>query len=395
MKGAMRRALIALAAWACLGQAAISHAQPTHDPTVAASDVPAGPAAIRGRILHTSHPERVQGIPIVLYALGSNGETGLRATESDDAGDFAFENISNDPGTVYLVGARYGEIPFGTKLSFEAGQLLHAIELAVSDPSAEAADAARVRLAASDFYFDRSCELLRVRESLELANPTDRVILIPEELRAGRAPLLEIVLPEGAEGFNSALGDLLSGLEEAGGTVRFWGPLHPGAQKIEFSYALPDTAEPTRLRRNLGLGASDVAVIVPRSWPAPTGAEGSPEFSEDIARYVILRDAAPGASLEFDLAAPPRGDRGGTASIVESQIWIELDDAALTVNEHHLFEVEGDGPPGATGEPLLCISLPEDAESLRFSNQTLALGISPDPSGALAVHGPLPAGPRS
>ena len=73
MKGATRRALAALAALPCLALAANSNAQLAHDPTAAASDVPAGPAAIRGRILHATRPDLAQGIEIVLYALTSSG----------------------------------------------------------------------------------------------------------------------------------------------------------------------------------------------------------------------------------------------------------------------------------------------------------------------------------
>ena len=398
MNGAFRRALAALGTLPCLVLAAPVSAQFAHEPTAAVSDVPAGPAAIRGRIIHATRPDAAEGIAIVLYALTSTGETGLRSAETDANGDFAFENLSNDPKTVYLVGARYGEIPFGTKVSFAANELLRSIELAVSEPSADAVDATQVRTGESELYFDRSCEQLRVREAIEIRNPTNRVILIPEELRDEREPLLELALPEGASGFRSALGDVLSGLIEAGGTVRFWGPLHPGTQEIEFSYALPDSGEPVRVRRTLGRGADAVVVIVPSTWPAPRGAVpvGAPTEASEVTRYPIVRDAVPGSVLRFELTAPARSVEStqGAVSLVESQIWMELDDAAMTINEHHLLEWNGNeaGAPRASGEPLLCISLPEDAKSLHFSNQTLALGISLDPSGALAVHGPSPTG---
>jgi cytochrome c-type biogenesis protein CcmI len=55
--------------------------------------------------------------------------------------------------------------------------------------------------------------------------------------------------------------------------------------------------------------------------------------------------------------------------------------------------VAGSEPLGATSDaPLLCIPLPEEASGLRFSPATLAMGAEPDPSGELALRGPIPAG---
>ena len=44
---------------------------------------------------------------------------------------------------IYLVGARPGEIPFGTRFAFAAGEREHRVELALSDPIADASGAAR------------------------------------------------------------------------------------------------------------------------------------------------------------------------------------------------------------------------------------------------------------
>ncbi|HXV36596.1 MAG TPA: zinc ribbon domain-containing protein, partial [Myxococcota bacterium] len=63
------------------------------------------------------------------------------------------------------------------------------------------------------------------------------------------------------------------------------------------------------------------------------------------------------------------------------------------VDQQHQLAIDGDEPLRAPGgEPLLCIALPAGASDLRFSPETLALGLARDPSGALAVRGPLPPG---
>jgi hypothetical protein len=72
---------------------------------------------------------------------------------------------------------------------------------------------------------------------------------------------------------------------------------------------------------------------------------------------------------------------------------LELDDAALDVHEQHEIRVAGEAPlSSAASAPLLCIPLPERAEGLRFSNSAIELGLARDPSGALALYGPLPPG---
>ena len=78
-------------------------------------DIPAGPAAIRGRVVHEGESADVGGIPVVLYAQSPNGAPGLRAMVTDEAGAFAFESIPNDPAIVYLLGTRYAEIPSGVR----------------------------------------------------------------------------------------------------------------------------------------------------------------------------------------------------------------------------------------------------------------------------------------
>ena len=76
-----------------------------------------------------------------------------------------------------------------------------------------------------------------------------------------------------------------------------------------------------------------------------------------------------------------------------AELWLELDDAALEVDERIELVVDGQGAPLASAaSPLLCVPLPQNAGSLRFSNETLAAGLRRDPSGELAIHGPLSRG---
>src|SRR6185436_3818018 len=75
-----------------------------------------------------------------------------------------------------------------------------------------------------------------------------------------------------------------------------------------------------------------------------------------------------------------------------AQLWLELDDAALEVEQQIEVVAESDGEPLASAAvPLLCIPLPADTSELRFSSETFGAGLRRDPPAALAGHQPIPA----
>ena len=103
--------------------AAAQHPQFTKD----VPGIAEGPAEIRGRIVHPSRASAASGLPVVLYALPADGPPGLRNTESGEDGSFAFHGVSNDPATVYLVGARAGAIAFARRVTFAEGEQIKEI----------------------------------------------------------------------------------------------------------------------------------------------------------------------------------------------------------------------------------------------------------------------------
>lgn len=356
-------------------------------------DVPRGPATLRGRLVHESRPEAAVGVPVVLYALSPHGEAGLRRSESDAEGRFVFEGIANDPGMVYLVGARLGAIPFGARTAFAAGELSREVEIALSDPST---DTSRTTAGTPQLRIERGCTHLRVQQQQPIENAGDAVVYVGTEEREGREPLFAVELPEGASELETPLGAYGDGLEREGRTVRFWGPLYPGEQTIQFSYGLPLAGERMALRLGFPSGAPGVELISPQEGARLHGAALAPGPDVEVAdtTYTSQRAGplAAGGVLEVEVEVGAGGP-SPRVRVPEARIWIEADDAALDVNEQHRIEVDGEGPLTAgPGGPLLCLPLPEGAKGLRFSGSSLDLGLTRDPSGALAVRGPLPAG---
>jgi hypothetical protein len=187
-----------------------------------------------------------------------------------------------------------------------------------------------------------------------------------------------VVLPDGASGLRAGLGD---DLQKDGDALSFWGPLRPGEQKLEFSYEIPERGPAFEMRRSFPSGARRL-VLVERPG-GPTLTRSGPDDAE-------LR---PGDSIALRVELPAATDSVDRISALEARIWLELDDSALTVDQQYTLAIEGDTPLlSASGAPLLCFALPDGADDLRLSSELSAKGLSRDPSGALALRGPLPVG---
>jgi hypothetical protein len=353
---------------------------------------PAGDATVRVRLLHASGPERVAGAEVILYSLSAEGEPGLRRERADADGHATFAGLSNDPAVVYLVGTRLAGVPFGTRFAFAQDERERQVEIAVADPSDDVAAAAP---GDTSLRLEAGCRDLRVHHTHTLENRSERVIHVQPERRDGAAPLLELELPEGASAIETPLGGGEGGFVRSGNTLRFWGPLYPGLQEIEFGYGVPlERADPLIL--GFPRGAQSVRVLTPADGlEATSGAlepEGERPLPLGVHRVQRAGPLAAGAALSLAIGRVPSATSGEVA-IVETRLWLELDDAALDVSEQHQLDVAGATTlESGAGAPLLCLGLPAEARDLRFGSESFELGISRDPSGALSVRGPLPAG---
>ncbi len=363
----------------------------------APADLPAGPATLRGRIVHAERPAAAAGVPVILYALADTGEPGLRSTTSDGEGRFVFEGISNDPGTVYLLGARFGGIPFGKRVAFAAGERERSETIEVSDPTP---DVSGLESGEIELRLDLGCSALQVRQTHYVENAAGRVVFVPEASRDVAAPALALQLPPGASEIEPALGAFAEEFERDGDTLRFWGPLYPGPQEVSFVYGLTlpaGGASRLPLRLVLPAGSPGARVLVRPGGPRVLGRgleeSGTSRIEGVDYTQLVAGAVAAGGELALEIGLEgPSGPRDGV-EISHSLLWLELDDAALSVNEQHRIEVTEDAHGTAGDGPLLCLGLPRGAEGLRFAPEALSLGLEPEPSGTLAIRGPLPPGP--
>jgi hypothetical protein len=359
-------------------------------------DIPSGPATIRGRVVHDEEPSAAAGVSVVLYSLSPDGVSGVRGMVSDASGSFSFEGVTNDPKTVYLLGARYREIPFDITFSFRADEVERDLVLPISDPTADATDA---RIVDTVIKIERGCAGLSIRESHRVENSGDRVIYIPEAERSGREPLLRVVPPSGAEALQYERGDTL---EWDGDSLSFWGPLRPGRQDLEFSYGTPASGSSVDIHRIFPSGSERVRLLSRSGGPTLTrGASddanlrpGQPvELNGQRFDTLETQPVAPGDGLTAHLEFAPVQGPSSRLSARETRIWLDADDAAITVDQQHKLEIGGGVPlDSVSGAPLLCIPLPDGADALQFASSSLALGLSRDSTGAIAIRGPIPAG---
>ena len=385
--GALLLAASTLAAPGARAQGTPPRALPEGHPPLTADPAPArtpGEGTIRGSLVHREGDALPTGIEVVLYALSVDGNAGLRRTTSDSDGRFEFDSIVTDPGHVYMVGTRVGEVPFGTRVAFGPGESEREIEIEILATShrPDAIEAGRARL-----RLQQGCTHLRVWHTHTVENETQRVIFVPPELRGEREPLLSVEVVGESE---SLVIPTSTGFDVEGNVARFWGPLYPGRQELEFGYGVPLRDSEISLGMRSSLGASELEIEIPGVLGAPRGGELQAPASGDAGTRVYTRPGL-GVREAFEWQQPTaaRAQRAAVETPV-SQLWLELDDAVLAVNESHQLRVPVSLPESEL--PLLCITLPEGARNPRFSGDSMRWGLSRDPSGVLSLHGPLPAG---
>lgn len=384
-------ASVLLASVLLAGSAQAQHEGITGD---SVPDVPAGEGTIRGSVVAPGGGA-VADLPVLLYALPHGGTPGLRRGRTDAQGSFAFEGVSTDPETAWMVGTRYREVPFAARAAFEAGQKVVEVSIGVSEPSA---DTSAVRVGPAEWLLDWLGASVAVVRTQRLENPSGRVINVPEAGRAGREPLLDLELPEGATEVQLAFG--LEGVEREGRHLRFWGPLYPGPYDVRVSYLVPASAEGATLVERLPSGASEAHVLVAEGGLEVTGEGFSPgEPVEREGRSFRSLEGGPvaaGGRLALAVKVPEVRVAPEALSLAEVRMWLELDDTALVVSEEHHFKVEGHTPvAGTRAAPLLRIALPEGAELRGLSDDAARLGVVAGENGELLLLGPAPPGESS
>lgn len=357
---------------------------------------PAGPGTLVVQLVAGAGAaaDSLGGRAVALYALSPDGTPGLANAETDASGRATFAGISPDPSIVYLIGARYDEIPFGERVTFADGEETARVEIRVSSPTDRVEDVRIVELRARiDWMGDR----LLVTEILRVESGGDRVIRRPVD--AGAA-ILERPLPAAARDFDAGPSSLGDELVLVDGRVRFYGPLYPGDQRIEYRYALPLEEAARSATLPVELGAATERVVVVAGTPGleveGAGLVASRDLGDDdgqtLASWargalgakerVVVRLALPETRRDPDAIAIPRAD-----------VWIDHDDTRIDANVNLTLVVDPGPPVAGTAEaPLLRVTLPRGATLQGVAPEAEALNLLANRDGGFDVIGPIGAG---
>ncbi len=365
------------------------------------ADVPSGSGTIRGRLVHPAGVGKSAGLSVIVYSLGSNGTPGLRQGRSDERGAFRFEEISTDPGTTYLIGTRYEQIPFGARVSFSPGESEVELEIAISDPITGGAD---IEVTHSEIRFDLVGSEILVSELHQIQNHGDQVVYANPSQRKSQRPVFLGALLDGARGLLPAQGLFREGLDPRGDELWYWGPLYPGDQEIRYQYRLGPEAGvgegeewQLALKGRLPSGSNHVLVL-----SADNGLQvslegfrsGSPVEREGR-RFRVLEanDLAAGFALDGVVRIPAGRNDPSALGLTRVDLWLELDAAALTVSQQVELRVEdADRLMGSSQSPLLHFELPPGAELLGLTSSARELGAFVSPGGGIDLLGPLAGG---
>ncbi len=386
---------LARLAWLALALASAALAQ------AGAPDVPPGPARIEGVVRRAETGAPVAGAEVALYALTAEGVPGLRRTQSDAEGRFAFDRVASDPAIGWLVGARFEGVAFpGGRVVFAPGESVAEVEVRVDEPTR---DPGAVRVSEHSLRLVRQPGGLRAIETLVLLNSGVHTYYVPAEARATARAALASTLPARATGFEMPLGVVPEGLVRRGNELRWYGPVLPGTQELSFSYVLApepmagaDAPEryafaldvPERTERLAILAADPDATLEAGGLVGPETAEVD---GRSVRRWT--RASPPQGALALRVSLPPARVVAGAVSVSEVRAVVQLDDAALDVTETHVLEVAGDAHVlGTAAAPLLRIPLPEGTSRLRFGSDAPGVELAPHADGGLAVLGSVAPG---
>ncbi len=397
----IRRALLSLSAALFLaivaagfaGQAIAQHGADIGQ----APPPPPGPGELEVQVAGVA-ADALGGLPIALYALGPGGQPGLANGETDAKGRAVFPGISNDPGIVYLVGARFAEIPFGERVTFVEGETRARVEIVVSQPTTEVSGVSVEEIRARiDWMGDR----IVVTEIIRIESAGTRVIQLPAD--ATGATILERPLPAGARDWKAGPSSIGDDLAVEGDRVRFYGPLYPGEQRVEYQWSLPvdrdarSIAFPITMRET----ASRVVVVAGTSGleVEADGLVASRELADDTG--IALASWAGGRLRGGDALSLavvlPESRLDPTALVIpRADLWVDLDDTRLNANVDLTLRVSP-GPPisGTPEAPLMHVSIPAGATLQGVAPEVEAMGLVPTEDGGFDVLGPIGPGEHS
>ena len=204
---------------------------------------------VEGQVVRPGNREMipVPQIMVTLHRVGSDRAGPLDSVRADANGHYAFTyRRSGDQSAIYFASAKYGGIAYFTPPLADAVVKGENAEIAVYDTtSAKIMIGVRghhVVVSAVDANAERS-----VTEVYELANDSTVTRIAAGSGSSGSVWTTPV--PKGAHDFRVSQGDIPAGaVAFTSSGVSVFAPIAPGLAQLAFSYSLPATAFPLRVR---------------------------------------------------------------------------------------------------------------------------------------------------
>jgi hypothetical protein len=378
-----------------LAAAPTASAQPAPHPTPADGSiaaVPPGSARIGGRIVDPDQPDTTGGLEVVLYSLSADGAPGLARSQTGPDGRFSFSGVSGEPDILYLVGARYHDVPYGERLRFAPGEHEINVELSVSKPSTRG-DA--ITVADMEIRIEWLGTRLAIQEQYRLVNPGTKPVFVPKSARAGATPPFEARLPPRAENLQTALFNGADSFDREDDKLVYWGPIYPGEQEIRYGYLVPATsgANPLVLNARLPNGAKRLRVMAPETGPEISSlamrTAQTVELEGQSFAVLEAESLRAGTSVEIAIRVPETTRDLEQLRLDGSELTMELDDTVLEVTQRHQLVLKpGAHLAGSPTDPLLRFELPQGASLTGLAGGADRLGVRATDT-SIDVFGPL------
>ena len=234
-------------------------------------------ASIDVRIVHSGNPTAGADLELFLLGVRRDGETLTREARTDAAGRHLFTDLPSD--SVYLVMVEYAGIRFpGVREIFEENEADATKQMTVHVFDASE-DASSLQIPMQRWFVARGeAGSYRIRQTLTVSNPSDRVIQLPPSAE----PAIRVGLMRERGKIVTRFGKLPDGAEEVGDTLVFRGPLFPGEREIEFSY-------------EVDAGGLDLATEI----ALPGGAETLELYIQDVGVAIDAGSLHPGQPVRL------------------------------------------------------------------------------------------------
>ncbi|MGH2605960.1 MAG: c-type cytochrome, partial [Anaerolineales bacterium] len=278
------------------------------------------PAAgtVAGRVINgTGGAEIPVGLEVTLHGFDDQAEVVTRTTRVDGQGAYAFDEVEDAPGRLFVVTVTYQGVLYGTEIAHmpEAGastDIPLTIYETTTDPSAARIDRLHLLL-----QFP-SADTVEIVELWLVSNPGDRTVATTE----GEG-LLQVSLPPGAGKLSFDEGERFR--DFPGGFVDTF-PLRPGegSSQLTFSYQLPYPRR-LELERTFPLEVAAAVILVPEDGPEVSGPgvidAGVRQVGEIVLHQYEVGPLPVGEPVALTLAGrPPSASGSGGLSVTPSSV---------------------------------------------------------------------------